>query len=200
MHAHRRRPEQPSLLLEVYLVRRIRGAAFFMTVLVAAGLVLPAGAATKYQPCSLLTSAELEAVLGAKVERTNEQDITLTEGAYKGEILSACTWIVESARALGASLSVMRGPRNPEERAVAVAKLRSAFDRLKEKGWTFEPLSTPGVYCARAVPPASEASARALASCFMESKGLAFGLYIFKATVTADQVKSLGDRVVARLP
>jgi hypothetical protein len=179
-------------------MKRMRVVVLFMTVLLAAAIPLPADAASKHKACSLLTAAELEAVLGAKVARTNESDITITEGEYKGETMSGCTWTTGSP--ISASLSAIRGPRTPEERAAALAKLRKLLDALKQKGWTIEPANTPGALCSRAVPPASESSAPTFASCFMESKGLALALYVFSSTVTVQQVKALTDMAAARLP
>jgi hypothetical protein len=177
-------------------VARITG--LLAAVMLAAVVQLPADADSKYKPCSLLTSAEVEAVLGTKVAGAQEHDITVTEGPYKGEIMSGCTW--DTGSRVGASLSVIRGPRTQEERDAGSANLRKLLDGLKQKGWRIESATIPGALCSRAVPPAGDADAPTFASCFMESKGLAFGLYAFSPSVTPQQVKALGDKIAARLP
>ena len=168
------------------------------TALLAVAVQRPADAASKYKPCSLLTPAEVEAVLGTKVADPQESDITITQGAYKGETMSGCSWGTKSP--VSASLSVIRGPRTPEERTAGSANLRRLLDGLKGKGWTVEPANTPGAVCSRAVPPAGRENAPTFASCFMEGKGLGFALYVFSPTVTPQRVKALADKAAARLP
>jgi hypothetical protein len=172
--------------------------ALIAIALPAVAVQAPAGADSKYKPCSLLTTAEIEAVLGAKVAEAREQDVPITQGAYKGETMSGCTWATKGP--VGASLSVIRGPRTPEERAAGGASLRRLLDGLKAKGWTVETASTPGALCSRATPPAGSTKSPTLASCFSEAKGLGFALYAFSPTVTPQQVKRLADKAATRLP
>ena len=171
-------------------------------VLVAAALLVtavrpPAEADSKYKPCSLLTTAEIEAVLGAKVAEVQEKDIPVTQGAYKGETMSGCTWGTKSLTS--ASLAVIRGPRTPEEKAASGASLRRVLDGLKAKGWTVETATTPGALCSRATPPAGSTDAPTFASCFSEAKGLGLAVYAFSSTVTPQQVKGLADKAASRL-
>lgn len=161
----------------------------FATILLAAA-PLPADAASKYKPCSLLTPAEVEAVLGVKVTRTDEG-----EGAYKGETMSSCNWATGSK--VSAILTVTRGSGSPE--AVWSAKGRKLFDSYKLKGWKIEYADTRGAVCARGVPPAGDTSSLAFAACAAESKGLSLSLNVVSPTVKAQQVKALFDKAVARL-
>ncbi len=155
-------------------------------------------AASKYRPCSLLTAAELEAALGAKVGRTDERDIAFAEGPYKGETMSTCTWLVGSTYV---TLSVIRQVLTGEQRAAGLAKLQQAVEAAKKKGWTIEPANIAGAACSIARPPASESSAVPLVGCLMESKGFAISTYVFGSTrVTPQQVKALADKAAARLP
>jgi hypothetical protein len=157
----------------------------------------PAEADSKYKPCSLLTTAEIEAVLGTKVAETKDQDIPVTQGAYKGEIMSGCTWTTKGP--VSASLSIIRSPRTPQEQAAGGASIRHVLDGLQAKGWKVESTSMPGAICSRATPPPSSASAPTFASCFTEAKGMAFAIYAFSASVTPQQVKSLADKAGSRL-
>ena len=172
--------------------------AVIATALLAGAVQSPADADSKYKPCSLLTTGEIEAALGTKVSGAQENDITVTQGAYKGETMSGCTWGTTSQ--ISASLAVIRGPRTPEEKAAGGASLRRLLDGLKAKGWTVEPANTPGALCSRATPPASSKTAPTFASCFSEAKGLGFSVYIFSPTATAQQVKGLADKAATRLP
>jgi hypothetical protein len=174
------------------------GAPVLVTVLAAVAVPTPAGADSKYKPCSLLTTAEIEAVLGTKVAEAQEKDIPVTRGAYTGETMSGCTWGTKGP--VSASLSVIRGPRTPEERAAGGANLRRLLDGLKAKGWTVESANTPGALCSRATPPAGSTTAPTFASCFSEAKGLGFAVYVFSPTATPQQVKSLADKAASRLP
>ena len=157
----------------------------------------PAEAESKYKPCSLLTTAEIEAVLGARVADTQEKDIPVTQGAYKGETMSGCTWATKGP--VSASLSVIRGPRTTEEKAAGGASLKRLLEGLKAKGWTIESANTPGAVCSRATPPAGSTNAPTFASCFSEAKGLGFAVYAFSPTVTPQQVKGLADKAASRL-
>ncbi len=179
-------------------MKRIPLLALALTLLLAQSTPLPVEAASKYRPCSLLTAAELEAALGAKVGRSDERDIAFTEGPYKGETMSTCTWIVGPTYV---TLSVIRQTLTPEQRAAGLARLRQVLEDLKKKGWTVEPANIAGALCSTARPPASESSAVPVVGCLMESKGFAISTYVFGSTrVTPQQVKALADKVATRLP
>lgn len=179
-------------------MKRTHTVVLLTTVLIATAMQLPADAATKYQPCSLLTAADLEAALRAKVDRFADRDMTIPAGPFKGDIMSTCDWAVGSAYV---TLNVIRGPKNAQEKAAGLASFRAKEEGLKKKGWTVEPGNIPGAECVSIKPPASEPTALPGASCVMVSKGLAFWLGVnSKAPVTVQEVKALADRVAARLP
>jgi len=179
-------------------MKRTHIAVLFTTVLIATAVLLTADAATKYQPCSLLTAADLEAALRAKVDRFADRDMTIPAGPYKGDIMSTCDWVVGSTYV---TLNVIRGPKNPQEQAAGLAGFRAKEEGLKGKGWAVEPGNIPGADCVSVKPPASEPTALPGASCVMVSKGLAFWLGVNgKSSVTVQEVKALADRVAARLP
>ena len=162
----------------------------FTAMLLAAAISMPAGGASKYQPCSLLTPAEVEAVLTVKVIKTDEGD-----GLYKGQPMSSCSWTTGAK--VSAILSVTGGSGSPE--AVWAAESRKLFDFYKTKGWTIDYADTRGAVCARGVPPKGDASSPAFAACLAESKGLSLSLNVVSPTVTALQVKGLFDKAVTRL-
>lgn len=173
-------------------------AVMLLLIVPAAGCFAPlAGAAAKYRPCSLLSPTELEMTLGGKVDQSNEADVTIPDGPFKGEIMSTCNWTVGSRFV---TLNVIRGPRNSQEQAAGVASLRATQDKLKQQGWTVEPANLPGADCVSTKPPASEPSALPGSSCAMVSKtkGLALWLGV-NGPVTVQQVKVLADKVASRL-
>jgi hypothetical protein len=179
-------------------MKRTHIVVLFTTVLIATAMHLPADAATKYQPCSLLTAADLEAALRAKVDRFADRDLTIPEGPFKGDVMSTCDWVVGSTYV---TLNVIRGPKNAQEQAAGLASYRAKAEALKRKGWTVEPGNIPGAECASMKPPVTEPTAIPGASCLMVSKGLALWLGVnSKDSVTVQQVKALADRVAARLP
>ncbi len=155
-------------------------------------------AESKYQACSLLTSAEIEAALREKVDRSNDSDIEITEGLYKGETMSSCVWVAGSTYV---TLYIIRAPRTPEERAAGLARLRKAIDDLRQRGWVVETVAIAGAECSGLRPPTGATGLAPGAVCVMESKGLAFSLGVIGAvSLTPQQVRALADRVVARLP
>ncbi len=179
-------------------MKRTHVVVLFTTVLIATTAPLPADAATKYQPCSLLTTADLEKALRGKVGRFADRDMTIPEGPFKGDIMSTCDWVVGSSYV---TLNIIRGPKNPQEQAAGLASFRATEERLKGKGWTVEPGNIPGADCVSLKPPATEPTALPSASCVMVSKGLAFWLGVNgKGSVTVQEVKALADKVAARLP
>lgn len=157
---------------------------------------LPVHAATKYKACSLLTTAELEAALRAKVTSADDTDVTVPEGPYKGETVSFCNWVMGAGYV---TLSVMRGARTPEQRAAGLAMLKEADEELKKQGWTVKDVNVGGVACATYQPPTG-LNALPGAGCALERKGYALSLIGANVRVTPQQVKAFADKVVARLP
>ncbi|HET8678681.1 MAG TPA: hypothetical protein VFM39_01070 [bacterium] len=175
-----------------------------LVTLSAAGIAAGAdaqSAQSKYKACSLLTASELETLLRNKVDRFSETDQTVNDGPWKGETMSTCTWFLGRTEA---QLSVIRAPRSPEERAVGMARLREAEETLRKQGWTTETVTVAGAECKIATPPASANVPGRLSACLAEAKGLALLLIVGKPAapvdVTAQQVKALADKAVARLP
>ena len=157
--------------------------ALALALLLAWPAPLPARAATKYQPCSLLTSAEVEAVLGVKVVRTYED----------GE---SCYWLTASLPRV--SLDVGRVPPGIQARD-AVAQYPKQLEELKRKGGTVQvAVNTSDLWCARIVQPAGDSSPP-LGICAGVNKGFILILSVFSKTVTGQQAKTLYDKAVARL-
>lgn len=154
-------------------------------------------AASKYNVCALLTTPELEAALQAKVTKSQDADVVIDKGAYKGETMSTCTWALGTAYV---NLNVIRAARTPEERDAGLARLRGVEDVLVKRGWVINRTKIDNAACATYKPPVGESTLPG-ASCMMESKGLAFALGVMGSVrITAQQVAALAGKVAARLP
>ncbi len=155
-------------------------------------------AASKYKACSLLTAAEVEAVLKKRISKTDEGDIIIPEGLYKGEVMSGCNWIAGETHAW---LTVIRGPRTPQERAESQAILRDTFEALKKQGWSVQEQVIGVVECVTGRPPAGTSGNPSFVGCGAEKGGLAFSISTMGTGVpiSAEQVKSLSDKAASRI-
>ena len=179
-------------------MRRVWEVAFLATVLLVHGVLSWAEAFSKFNACGLLTAADLKAVANMTVDKTQESDLVISGGPYRGETMSRCMWVMGATYA---TLNVIRGPRTLEQRAAGLSGLGRMEAGLVQKGWTVVPAGIPGADCSVYKPPARESSADPLASCMMRSKEFAFWLGVGgAASLTPQQVKALGDRISARLP
>lgn len=157
-----------------------------------------ATAASKYKACALLTAAELEAVLKKKISKTDEGDVTIPEGPYKGEVMSGCSWIAGETYA---SLGIARAPRNPKERAEFLAMVNDSLQTLKQQGWSIQEKTIGGVECATARPPKGTSGNPSFAGCSAEKGRLGFSISIMGAgvQVSLEEVKSLADKAAGRI-
>jgi len=174
-----------------------------MTTLLIASLILltvgstplPTQAASTYHACSLLTSAELEGLLRQKVTKSGDSDVTVSDGPYKGETVSSCNWTLGPA---SVALSVMRGPRTPEQRAAGLAAFRRIEEILKKQGWTIDQVNVGGMSCSTYNPPTGAQGLPRGAACVTEAKG--FALMVSVSGGTPQLVKGLVDKAAGRLP
>jgi len=175
-------------------VTRLSIVVLLAASLVAAVIQLPVDAATKYNPCSLLTSAEMGGVLGTKVVRTREGDFDA-----QGVTMSECTWMTASPT-VAASLTVGRVPPGAEAQARdTIAQTSKMFDGLKQKGGTVKvAVNTPGLWCAVIVQPPGDSSPP-VAMCSGMSKGYIMTIRLYSQTATGQQMKGLFDKAVSRL-
>lgn len=180
------------------IVRKLAGWTALVLLLVASAPMSPAAAASKYKACSVLTNAELEAALGAKVSRSAERDTVIPQGPYQGETMSSCDWALETTYV---AVSIIRQLPSGKQRAAGLAMLQQATENLRSKGWTIESARIGDTACVTARPPASERSALPSLSCYQESKGFVLSIdVVTRAPVTVQQVKALADKATARLP
>jgi|GEM_PF-2410550 hypothetical protein len=164
-----------------------------------------AAAATKFKPCSLLTAADLEAALGAKVIRgALEGEDTDTQGTpLQGEPLDHCSWVLRAGEAgLGAVLWATR--------AAAPLPQLAAFwyppkeELVRQNGATVESVRLPGAECRFFKNMKNPSLGVAQQTwCLVTSKGLALSLEVTTqapSPVAPQRVKNLLDRASSRLP
>ena len=168
------------------------GIVFAAVLSVAASL----HAATKYKPCSLLTSAEVKAAAGAEVKGTQEGDVVIRDGPMKGETMTNCTWMIGNAPVI---LSLQRAPRTAQERTGSYSLLESTDKTLRSQGWKVQPSKIGGTECRTYVAPAAT-GLPPFAACVGEAKGFGFAIFLNGKAPSAQQAKALLDKAVARLP
>ena len=164
-------------------------------------------AQSKHRPCSLLQVAELEAALGREVDDGLETDVPFTDGAYRGETLSQCMWLWEGGAGTDfVLLKIIQAPQTAQQRTAwrGILTGMDAVARGMGTGWAVESGRVGDAECVAARAPATATSARSVAGCALERKGLALWLElggnpaVFK--VTLQQVGALLDKTASRLP
>jgi hypothetical protein len=116
-------------------------------VLLAAMVPAPASSATKYKPCTLLTTADLEGALKAKLSRAQQEGGDVEDdGPLKGETLDWCSWIfVSGSDAIGVVLRVTRAVAPVPQ--MAEAWYGPLVDTAKKGGGTVESVKLAGTEC-----------------------------------------------------
>ncbi len=168
--------------------------------LLAAVVPAPASSATKYKPCTLLTTADLEGALKAKVTRSlGENEVIDDEEPLKGEAIDACSWVLGSA-SIGVVLRITR--------AIApVPQMAAAFftpleETARKEGAIVEVVKVAGAECHiwRGV---KVGPVRNSTLCLIASKGLALLIEVNTAApapVPAAVAQGLLGKAAARLP
>jgi hypothetical protein len=148
--------------------------------------------------CALLSSGEVVAAVGG-TGQSQESNIIIPEGASKGETLGGCMWAADDQGMV--SISMIRAPQGAMREA-GLAKLREAFQRLKDKGWTEEKKEFSNAKCALMTPPASsKKDIPVMTGCFAEAKGMGISVgYMGRTSVPIETVKTLLDKAIGRLP
>jgi hypothetical protein len=129
----------------------MRIAVVLLTVVLLAGLgAVPASSATatKYKPCTLLTSADLEGALKGKLSRAPQEGESddNESGPFQGEIMDYCSWIVISGSdAIGVVLRVTRATSSISQ--MAQEWTGRFVEKVKKAGGTVEVVKIAGTEC-----------------------------------------------------
>ncbi|MDQ7842826.1 MAG: hypothetical protein QN141_01875 [Armatimonadota bacterium] len=181
--------------------------AVAMVLIAAVALVapVPSTAATKYKPCSLLTSADLEAALGAKVSRgAQEGEDTDTQGTpLQGEVLDHCAWVLRAGQAdVGVVLWATRAAAPLPQLAAFWYPPKEALAR--QDGAAIETVRLPGAEC-RLFRNGKHPLLGTVQQtwCLIIGRGLALSMEVTiqsNAPVAPQRVKALLDQAARRAP
>ena len=158
----------------------------FTAVLLAAMVPAPASSATKYKPCTLLTTADLEGALKAKVSRGQQEggDVDNDPGPLQGETIDWCSWVLgSSGGAIGVVLRVTRAVASVPQ--MAEAWYGPLVETAKQGGGTVESAKVAGAECrifgnhAKQVGPVGNST-----NCLTAGKGRALTIEINAAAPT----------------
>jgi hypothetical protein len=181
----------------------MRKALVLLTaVLLAAVVPAPASSATKYKPCTLLTTADLEGVLKAKVTRGQQEggDVDNDPGPLQGETIDWCSWILGSG-SIGVVLRVTRAIGSVPQ--MAEAWYGPLVQTAKQGGATVESVKLAGAEC-RIFGNANKMGGPVgnSTNCLTAGKGRALSIEINTpgAAVPAAVAQGLLAKAVARLP
>ena len=177
----------------------------FTVALLAAMVPAPASSATKYKPCTLLTTADLEGALKAKLSRAQQEggDVVDEAGPLKGETLDWCSWIfVSGSDAIGVILRVTRAVASVPQ--MAEAWYGPLVDTAKKGGGTVESVKLAGTECHifrnlnKSGGPVGNST-----NCLTAGKGRALTIEIntpASTPVTPAVAQGLLAKAIARLP
>ncbi len=170
-------------------------------VLLAATVPVPASSATKYKPCTLLTTSDLVGALKAKVTRGQQEggDVEDEPGPLKGETIDWCSWILGSGT-FGVVLRVTRAVASISQMADYV--FTPLEESAKGMGATVKRVKVADAECTVfgnvSVGPSPVKNS---ILCLTAGKGRALTIEINSATpVQAAVAQGLLGKAIARLP
>jgi hypothetical protein len=187
------------------MTKRSACTMFAVSFLAAAPLLAQSSAASQ-QACAPLRPAEVEAALGAKLDRPLAgMAVPFAKGAahLPGETAWTCQG---SAGGRALTLTYGREPAGPEAVKEAEARLAAPRDRLRSMGYTVRETKLGATTCWTMTPPATHGDAPVT---FGTTCGALKGLSYYSVSVSAGsaaellpagKVKRLADRAAARLP
>jgi hypothetical protein len=144
------------------------------------------------ESCALLTAAEIGAAVGGAAGQPHDTDMG-------GQASRSCMWGPTANQGM-VTYSVFRAAQGPE-RERGLAKLHQVTETLKARGWKEEKQAFGSATCSTLTPPASEENAPATTGCLAEARGMAIAVsYMGKKGVPVENIKTLLDRIVSRLP
>ncbi len=173
----------------------------FAVVLLASTVPAPASSATKYKPCTLLTTADLEGTLKVKVTRGQQEggDVDDEPGPLQGETIDWCSWVLGS---IGVVLRVTRAVASVPQ--MAQAWYGPLVETAKKGGGTVESVKLAGAECHifrnsnKSVGPVGNST-----NCLTAGKGRALTIEIntpASTPVPPAVAQGLLAKAVARLP
>ena len=185
--------------------KRSLGTLFAVFCLAAAPWLAQA-APTSEKACAPFKPAEIEAAIGAKLDRPLAgMAVPFAKGAARlpGETAWTCQG---SAGGRSVMLSYGQEPAGPEAAKEAEARLAAPRDRLRSMGYTVKETKLGATTCWTMAPPATKGDEPvAFGTTCGAVKGLSYYSVSVSAATAADllppeKVKRLADQAAARLP
>ncbi len=172
----------------------------FAVILLAASVPASAGSATKYKPCTLLTTADLESALKTKLSRGQQEggDVEDEPGPLKGETIDWCSWILGSG-SFGVILRVTRAVASIPQMADYV--FTPLEESAKKEAATVKRVKVANAECTIFGNIKVTGPIKNSMLCLTAGKGRALSIEINSAApVSAAVAQGLLAKAVARLP
>jgi len=154
-------------------------------------------AAQQGSACSLLTPADINAVVAGKVGEPHRTDMGVApEAASKTN--GNCMWKVGDQGMM--SVGVTAAPKGAAREA-GLGKMKEVYDKLKAQHWTEERQDFSNGWCSVMTPPASEKDTPIMSGCMAEAKGKAIGVTYLdpKQKLAPPKAKALLDKVIGHM-
>ena len=172
----------------------------------AAGTLLAQSSPAPENACALLQPAEIEAALGAKLNRSLAgMEVPFAKGAahLAGETMWMCQG---SAGTRAVTLAYGREPNGPEAVKEAESRLAAPRERLRSMGYAVKETKLDATTCWTMAPPAAHGDVPVT---FATTCGALKGLWYYSLSISAataadllpaEKVKRLADQAAARMP
>lgn len=174
---------------------------FSLAMILIALLTSPAAAKEK-SACSLLTSAEIEAVSGGKVSASQPIHFDDIPSGQKTVKVLGCMWGLSTIGQI--SISWFVGPFTDDEigQLIKMTKNNPGTEDLKKTNYKETAKDFPQAWCSTYTPPVSAAKGgMPMSTCAGGAKGHGLSLTFMSPskTLTIDQTKALLDRAASRV-
>jgi hypothetical protein len=173
----------------------------FSLALVLFALLTSPAAAEEKSACSLLTSSDIEAVVGGKPSAAQPlqfDDIPTGKRIVK---VDGCLWGVSTMGQI--SVSWFRGPLTDAEIAqlINMTKKNPGTEDLKKANYKETAKDFPQAWCSTYTPPTSAKGGMPMSTCAGGAKGQGLSLTFMSPSkaLTIDQTKALLDKAASRV-
>ena len=171
-----------------------------LAVILVALLTSPAAAEEK-SACSLLTSSDIEAVVGGKVSASQPIHFDDIPSGQKTVKVSGCLWGISTMGQI--SMSWFEGPLTDAEIAqlIKMTKDNPGTNDLKKANYKETAKDFPQAWCSIYTPPAGAKDGMPMSTCAGGAKGQGLTLTFMSPskTLTIDQTKALLDKAASHV-
>lgn len=171
-----------------------------LAIILIAFLTSPAAAEEK-SACSLLTSSDIEAVVGGKPSAAQPLQFDDIPNAKKVVKVDGCLWGISTMGQI--SVSWFRGPLTDDEIAqlIKMTKDNPGTADLKKANYKETAKDFPQASCSTYTPPAGAKDGMPMSTCAGGAKGQGLTLTFMSPTktLTIDQAKALLDKAASHV-